>query len=225
MGIGHQLGLLDQTVFGGENYEAPFLKLAHREKRRDFFTGFQIEQIDDRLAARRPARLRQFVDFDPIHLADGGEEENVGVHRRDEQRLDKILFLGRGADLAFAAAPLCPVERHRIALDITFMGDRHRHVFVDDHILDGNIFRVIDNLRAPLIAIIFLDLFEFADDDFVDLFLVGEDGAQFGDQLDGLAMLLHDLVALQTGQTLQTQVEDRLSLQSRSMRNCSSSLL
>ena len=61
--------------------------------------------------------------------------------------------------------------------------------------------------------IFFLDVLELLDDDFVDFLLVGEYGAQFCDQRDGLAMFLHNLVALQTGQPLQAQVENRLGLQ------------
>ena len=92
------------------------------------------------------------------------------------------------------------------------MGDRHRHVFVDDHVLDGDIIRVIDDLRAPLIAVFFLDLFKLIDDDSVDLLFVGENRAELGDQFHRLAVLFHDLVALQAGQTLQAEIQNRLGL-------------
>ena len=70
IGVGHQLGLFDQAVLGGENDVAPFTKFPHREKRRNLFAGLEIEQIDDRLAARRTARLRQLVDLDPVDFPD-----------------------------------------------------------------------------------------------------------------------------------------------------------
>ncbi len=92
------------------------------------------------------------------------------------------------------------------------MGDRHRHVFIDDHVLDGDIFRTVDDLRAPFVAVFLLDLLQFLDDDLVDFFLVGQNGAQLRDQFDGFAMLLHDLAALQAGQALQPQIQDRLGL-------------
>ena len=106
MGIQHQFGFFDQAFFSGENNIAPFLKFAHREKSRNPFTSLEIEQIDDRFAARGPARLRQLVHFDPINLADGRKKQDVGVHRGDKQRLDEILVFGRRTHLAFAAAPL-----------------------------------------------------------------------------------------------------------------------
>jgi hypothetical protein len=76
------------------------------------------------------------------------------------------------------------------------MGDRHRHVFVDDHVFDGNLVGVLDDLGAPLVAVLVLNVFELADDDFVNLPLVGENRPQLGDQLNRLAVLVHDLVAL-----------------------------
>ena len=92
------------------------------------------------------------------------------------------------------------------------MRNRHRHVFVDDHVFDGNIFRAVDDLRAPLVAVVLLNLFEFRDDELVDFTFVGENGSELGDQFHSLAMLFHDLVALQAGQALQAQIQNRLGL-------------
>ncbi len=191
---------------------AAFLELTHRQKRGNFFAGLKIEQIDDRFSPRSAARLGQLMDFDPIHFTDGGEKQNIGMHRRDEEIFDKVFLFGRCADLAFAAAPLCPVQADGISFDVAIVGDRHRHVFIDDHVLDGDIFGPVDNLRAPLIAVFFLDLPQFLDDDFVNFFFVGENRAQFSDQFKRLAVLVHDLAALQAGQALQAQVQDRLRL-------------
>jgi hypothetical protein len=47
---------------------------------------------------------------------------------------DEILFARAHADAAFAAAALVPVVGDRGALDVAGVGDRDRHVFLDDQV-------------------------------------------------------------------------------------------
>src|SRR5262249_6460338 len=156
--VGHQLGFLYQALFCGEDNVAPLLKFADGQKRRNFFSGFEIEQIDNGLAPSGSASLRQLVNFDPINRADGCEEKNVCVHGSYEKALDKIFFSSGGADLSLAAAPLRAVVSNRIALDVTFVRNGDRHVFVDDQVLDGDLLGLGNNLGSALVAILLLDL-------------------------------------------------------------------
>jgi hypothetical protein len=75
------------------------------------FSSLLERQVDDRLPARCRADLGQLVDLQPVEPAAVGEDENVGVRRRDEEVLDDVLFLRHHADLALPAAALFAVER------------------------------------------------------------------------------------------------------------------
>src|SRR5262249_20903761 len=156
--VGHQLGFLYQALFCGEDNVAPLLKLADGQEGRNFFSGFEIEQIDNGFAPSGSASLRQLVNFDPINLADGRAKKNVRVHGTEEKALEKIFFSSSGADLSLAAAPLRAVESNRIALDVAFVGNGDRHVFVDDQVLDGDLLGLGNNLGSALVAILLLDL-------------------------------------------------------------------
>ena len=57
-----------------------------------------------------------------------------------------------------------------------------------------------------------LDLEQLLADERVDPDLVGEDRAELGDALLEVGVLLLDSLALETGEALETEVEDRLRL-------------
>src|SRR5262249_22121966 len=156
--VGHQLGFFLQALFFCEGKRVPLFKISVGQAGRNFFSGVEIEQIDNGFAPSGSASLRQLVNFDPINLADGREEKNVRVHGSDEKALDKIFFSSSGADLSLAAAPLRAVESNRIALDVAFVGNGDRHVFVDDQVLDGDLLGLGNNLGSALVAILLLDL-------------------------------------------------------------------
>src|SRR5262249_17907094 len=178
----------------------------------DLLAGLQVEQVDDCLPARGAASLRNFVDFGPVDFARGGEEQDVGVRRGDEQVLDEIFFLGGGADLPPTAAPLGAVEADGVALDVALVRDRDRHVLLDDHVLDRDLGALIDDLRAPFVGVQLLHLLQLLENDLVDLAFIPKDLAVTRDLLHGLGVLFEDLVAFEAGQALQTHVEDGLCL-------------
>ena len=132
--------------------------------------------------------------------------------RRDEEVLDEVLFLGRRADAALAAAPLRAVERQGRALDVAAAGHGDHHVLLDDQVLDVDVRGLGHDLRAPLVAVLLADLLELLDDDVEDELLGAQDLAQLRDQGQDFLELGHDLVALEPGQPLQAHVEDRLGL-------------
>ena len=68
-------------------------ELAHRNHRLDLRLGGDVDQVDDRLALRRAAGLRNFVDLEPEAAAVVGEAQDVVVRRADEEMLDEILVL------------------------------------------------------------------------------------------------------------------------------------
>ena len=69
---------------------------------------------------------------------------------------DEILFLGRHAGAALAAAALRPVGVERHALDVAGMGDGHHHVLALDQVLVLEVGAALDDLglarRRELVA-------------------------------------------------------------------------
>ena len=57
-----------------------------------FSPSAELQQVDDRPAARGPGRHRQVVDLQPVDLAVVGEEEDVVVRQGDEHVLEEVAF-------------------------------------------------------------------------------------------------------------------------------------
>ena len=86
------------------------------------------------------------------------------------------------------------------------------HLFFGDHVLDAELFGLVDDLRAALVAVLLLDLQQlFLDDLHLEL-LALQDRLQPLDQLDRLAVLVLDLLPFQAGEALEPHVQDGLRL-------------
>ena len=91
--------------------ERPLGELAHRQQRDDPLALLQREQVDERLALRGAARLRELAHLLGVGAPLVGEHQQRVVRRRDEQLRDEVLLVRRGAGDAAAAAALRPVQR------------------------------------------------------------------------------------------------------------------
>ena len=212
-GVLHELRLLDDPLRRRGHHVLPLHELADRQDRGDRLPRRQGQQVHDRAPLRGAAGLRELVDLHPVHLAGGGEEHDVGVHRGDEDVLDEILLLRPHPHLAPSPAPLRPVEADRIPLDVAGVGDGDHHLLVDDQVLEPDVLRLPHDLRAALVRVAFPDLPELVPDDPQELRLLGQDLLEPGDLRLDLLELLEDLLPLESGQPLQPHVEDRLRLE------------
>ena len=93
------------------------------------------EQVDHRPALGVRAALGQAPDLHPVDPAEVGEEQHRIVGRGDEQVGDRVLFLGRHAGAALAAALLLAEHGERRALDVAVHGHGHDHVLALDQVL------------------------------------------------------------------------------------------
>ena len=107
-----------------------------REQRGDLLAVFHRHEVGDRLALAAGADVGNLVDLQPVGAAAVREDHDVGVRRRDEEVADEVLFARAHADAALAAAALRAVGGDRRPLDVAGVGDRDRHVFVGDQVLD-----------------------------------------------------------------------------------------
>ena len=101
--------------------------------------------------------IGNLINLEPVDAALVGEDQQVVVGRSDEEVFDEILRARAHADAAFAAARLPPVGIDRRALQIPAMRDGHRHVFHRDQIFQPDLARIVDDLRAALVAVFLLD--------------------------------------------------------------------
>ena len=177
-----------------------------------FSSGFELHEVDDRLALAAGADVGHLVDLQPVGAAAVGEDHDVGVRRRDEEVADVVLFARAHADPALAAAALRAVGRDRRALDVAGVGHRDRHVFVGDQVFDPELAALVDDLGAALVAELLAHRLQLVDDQLHQQLVARQDCAEPLDCLHQLEQLVEDLLALEAGQPLQLHVEDRLRL-------------
>src|SRR5256712_2795713 len=210
-----ELGLLDRALLGREQDVAAGGEIAHRHTRRDDLALTEREEIHHGLALGLASALGNLVHLQPVDLAAVGEEQEIRVRRGDEEVLDDVLFLRLHAGHALAATALAPVRLDVRPLDVARTRDRDHHLLVGQQVLDRELGGLGQDLGAPRVAVLLLDGQELAPDDRHQLRVGGEDALQLLDEGERLLVLLHDLVALELGQSLQPHVEDRARLDLR----------
>ena len=124
----------------------------------------------------------------------------------------EILFPGAHADASFSAPPLIPILGDGRPLDVAGVADRDRHILFGDQVLDAELALRVDDLGAPRVAVGLLDLSQLLDDNFHQEGFARQDRAQPCDGLQQLGQLVDDLLALESRETLQLHVENRLRL-------------
>ena len=131
----------------------------------------------------------------------------------DHQVLDVVLFAGRHPDDAAAAAVLRSICRERHALHVVAARQRDDDVLVGDELLCRQLPRgVVHDLGAPVVTIFGGKLVEVGFDEEEDLSRVGEDRLELRDELDGVAILVVELLPFEARQPSQLHLEDRLGL-------------
>ena len=81
-----------------------------------------------------------------------------------------------------------------------------------DQVFEADLARVLDDLRAALVAVILLDLLQFLDDQVAEHFFRAEDFQVLGDPALDVGQLVEDLLLLHAGQALELQFDDGLRL-------------
>ena len=136
-------------------------KFRDRQHGGQFFAGFKIQQIDNRLTQTHTAGLGNVINLAPVHLTFVREKHECVMGRGHKQVLDKIIVFGTHGRFAFASATLIAVKRYRIAFNISPLGNGNHHILFDNHIFNADFFGLLNNFRVPLIAEICLYLIKF----------------------------------------------------------------
>ena len=205
--------LLHHAVDGCKEHVVRFVKAAHRQNRHDRFAFGDVEQVHDRLALARTGAFRNLVDRQGVDAAEVAEAQGLVVAAGRDDAVDLVAFLELGSGLALTAATLAAVFGKRLALDVAFTGKRHHHRFFRHEVerIEVRIARRID-FRAAFIAELVLELGKFRVHDLHDALGTGKDVEQIGDLSVGLPILFVDLVLFQTGEFLQSHLQNLVGL-------------
>ena len=212
--------LLDDALLRGHEEVSVRIEPFDLNDRRDFLVLVKLQQVDDGRALRRAAGLGNLVCLEMVDAAAVREEQNRIVRRRNQEILDKVFLLRRHALDALASAVLAAVRIEGDALDVVVVRQRDNDIFLSDEVFDIDFARVDRQARAAGIAELLLDVRELRLDDAEDARFVCEDGFVLFDCFQDFLILLFNLLALEAGQALQTQVEDGLSLFLRELEAC-----
>src|ERR1035437_4022741 len=126
--------------------------------------------------------------------------------------LDEVFLARLRADAALAAARLAAVHVHRRALDVARVADGDGHVHVGDQVFEFDLLDALDDLRAPRVGVVFLDLAQLRDDHGLQFLLARQDFFQPGDKRLDLLQFFDDFFALELRQAVELQIEDGLRL-------------
>ena len=85
--------LFDEPVARCEHEELALSLVGERKHRLHLFAGGELQQVDDRSAARGLTRLGDLVPLHGEHLAEVGEEEQILVRIAHEDVLDEVVVL------------------------------------------------------------------------------------------------------------------------------------
>ena len=108
-----ELGLLDHPLPRREHEVLRLREVARGDDRLHVLVLPEREQVDDRAPLRLAGAERKLVHLEPVHLADGREEEDVVVGGGDEEVLDVVLVLQVHPHDADPAPPLLAIGGHR----------------------------------------------------------------------------------------------------------------
>ena len=207
-----QRRLLDQAQARGHDEIALLRARGDADHCGDLLAALQLQQVDDRRAARRAPGLRDLVAPDLVDPAAVGEEHEVLMRGHDQQLLGVVLVARAHARHALAAAVLAAVGARGQALDVAEVRQRHDHVLFLDQVLRVDLLGDGGDLRAPLVGVLAPHLEQLSAHDRQQQLLVGQDRAKARDGLLQLGVLLLQPLALQAGQAGQAHVQNGLRL-------------
>src|SRR5262245_47084438 len=108
----------------------------------------------------------------------------------------------------------------RGALDVAGMAYGDEHFRVGDQIFQLDLVDLVHDLRAAVVAVRFLDVTQFRDDDRLQLFVAGENLLEFGDALADGFQLFKDFVDRELRQAVQLQLQDGVDLNGSEAARC-----
>ena len=137
--VGVERRLLHRPLAGGEEQVALAGEVAGVDDRLDRLAGLQRQQVDDRHALGGALTLGDVEGPQAVHLAEVGEEQQVGVGRGEDHVADEVVGLEPGPGDATATAGLGLELAGRDGLDVLRLGHHDDEFLVVDEVLDRHV--------------------------------------------------------------------------------------
>ena len=125
----------------------------------------KLQDVHNRFALGCTAKLREFVNLQPVQSTHIREEEQIRMGRGNSEVAHEIFFAGRHTLGTTAAATLRAIERDRITLDISEMGQRDDHVLFDNQVFVRDPIDRLSELCSALIPVFRFDFAKLVDHD------------------------------------------------------------
>ena len=207
-----QRRFLDHTRRGGHQHVLVFRIVTNRQEGGNTLPFFQRQDVDHRTTAGRAAGPGNLEHPQPVHLAPVGEAQNGVVGVRDQQFLDEIFVFHGRSGLATTTTALGLIVFDGLSLGITTVGDGDHQIFLVDQIGDGQVTLGAGDFGQTGIAKLGHHRFQFFTDNLHQAVRIAQNFQQVRNFLENVLVLILELFGLKTGQAVQSQVKDRLSL-------------
>ena len=215
--LAYELELGERRLFyhaalGRHNEVALVLVVLDRNDRAYLFPVAELEQVDDRPAARGAFRLGYLVSLGGVHSAVIGEVQQRVVRVGHEHVFDEVLFLRTVRRDALAAAVLSLIFGRRQTLDVAVV--RHGNDDVLFLYEVGYVYLVVvyDKLAAARVVVLLLYLLEFRLDYIADALGTREYALEIRYLLIERGQLVLQRVYLEARQAAQLHFEYRVRL-------------
>ena len=144
--VGVERRLLDRALLVAKNRKRSPAKSRVSMIAWIFSPGLQRQQVDDRHALGRALALGDLERPQAVDLAAVGEEQQVGVGRREDDVAHDVVGLQLGAADATATAALRLERPGRHRLDVLRLGHHDDELLVVDEVLDRHLAGVVRDL-------------------------------------------------------------------------------
>ena len=135
--------------------------------------------------------------------------------RSNAEVAHEIFFAGRHTLGTTAAATLRAIERDRITLDISEMGQGDDHVLFDNQVFVRDAIDRLSELCSALIPVLRFDFAKLVEHDLKDALVRRKQCLQVVDFQAKLGEFVEDALPLHRGQSAQAHIEDSLGLSLR----------
>ena len=201
---GGKLDFFHHALRGGEEDVLVFGEFAHSEDGADFFAFFQLDDVVNRATAAVASAFRQFVNLNPVALAEIGETHQIVMRVRDKQGLDEVFVFGGRRLFTASAATLRLIVGGRLGFDITAVGQGNDHFALRNQVFIGNVAAERIDFAAAFVAIVGFDFFQFVADDLGNAFGLGEDVHKVDDFTHQVFVAFDNFFLIEAGQVSQT---------------------
>ena len=197
----------------GEEDVLVFGELADSQDGADFFAFFQLDDVVNRTAAAVTSAFRQFVNLNPVALAEVSEAHQIIMRIGNEQGFDKVFVFGGRCLFTATAATLRLIIGCRLGFDVAAMSQGNDHFALRNQVFIGNVAAKRIDFAATLIAEVGFDVCQFFADDLGNALWFGKNIHEINDFAHQVFIFADNFFLIETGQVTQAHAQNGIGLQ------------